>query len=57
MLMGMANALTCRLFMVSLQHLDVSLCHTIGHAIHALLQALGCSKANASLLVACAPCR
>ena len=28
-LMGMANALTCRLFMVSLQHLDVSLCHTI----------------------------
>jgi drug/metabolite transporter (DMT)-like permease len=28
-LMGMCNALTCRLFMVSLHHLDVSLCHTI----------------------------
>ena len=27
--MGLSNALTCRLFMISLKHLDVSLCHTI----------------------------
>ena len=32
--MGMCNALTCRLFMLSLHHLPLSLCHTIRAASH-----------------------